>query len=510
MVRKHVTLPQGNGLLARLRLRGRRGPPSAIAVVAALALAVAQAQPVGPAAGSYTVTTLQLPPELVGGAMPFMQVWGLNNLGHVVGQATRSSVEPWGPAVWVNGVGTMLPIPAGRQWSTISRALAINDAGDVLGRLDENVVINNQTLRVGRTYLWKNQVPVELHPPRFTCSGAPYGAGPANAPMDGKTLNRAGHVFGFSEYRGGCREYWLYDGAAFRAVTIPCAGLFQAIGGLSSALNDADQIAVGSGAPSFPLPNACTGNSTTVVINPNGSSQWAPAGFGQPLSGNTRGQWLGFTDNQANSHVNLWDPQTGITDLGANTGYAHFNNAGQIAFSGYFPTQTRIWDKGAVTALTYPANNPPIAPGSVVTLINDAGQLAGQNFTINGFNGIVLTPTGNGCASDAGGSVTVARGGFRYDRSSQHFTQIITVTNKSANALAGPFSVALDGVPQSASLFGVAGATLCSHPQGSPYLDNPAASLAPGASVTFTLEFINTAAAGISYSARVLAGPGSR
>jgi hypothetical protein len=67
------------------------------------------------------------------------------------------------------------------------------------------------------------------------------------------------------------------------------------------------------------------------------------------------------------------------------------------------------------------------------------------------------------------------------------------VTNTSGSSIAGPISVALDNVPANAMLFGISGATLCDLFQGSPYVNLAAASLDPGAAVTGTVEFIDTA-----------------
>ncbi|MCZ2151161.1 MAG: hypothetical protein LC126_25740 [Bryobacterales bacterium] len=450
-------------------------------------------------ASTYTATPLQLPADLADGGQPFMQVYGFNNLGQVLGEAGASSTDRRGPHVWTNGVPTALPIPTGRFFAGWTGSFKINNSGDVAGDLLENVVFGAIT-QLRHAYIWKNFVPTELVPPRFVCpAGGVLSAAPMGYISGG--LNNAGHVFGASAYfyQGGghCSEHWLYAGGSFRRVDLSPVYVTDGDPPLGYiVLNDADQIAL----PTY------TG---TVILNPDGSTKTAPPAFGWPTGANSRGQFLGFYKAQSGeAHITLWDPQTGVTDLGS-SGYGYLNNLGQIAFSLPYPFQSKIWDNGTVTDVTYPVLNPPISLNSIFTLINDAGQLAGpQNDSIS--TKYVLTPSGNGCADAIGGSVSVTRGGFRYNRANQHYTQTIAITNTTAGVLTGPFSVALDGLPQSALLFGVAGTTLCDAPQGSPYLNNQAATLAPGASLSFTLEFINTQGGSINYSSRVLAGPGGR
>jgi hypothetical protein len=84
------------------------------------------------------------------------------------------------------------------------------------------------------------------------------------------------------------------------------------------------------------------------------------------------------------------------------------------------------------------------------------------------------------------------------------------VTNPTGVTIAGPISVVFDGVPDSATLYGLSGASGCSSPAGSPFLTVPSDLVANGGSATVTLEFLNTANAGITYTTRVLAGSGGR
>ena len=87
----------------------------------------------------------------------------------------------------------------------------------------------------------------------------------------------------------------------------------------------------------------------------------------------------------------------------------------------------------------------------------------------------------------------------------------LTLTNTSGAAITGAVSLTLDSLSANATLFGKSGVTSATTPSGSPYLDVQTGDLAAGASVTATLEFTNSDnTKGITYAARVLAGPGSR
>ncbi len=111
------------------------------------------------------------------------------------------------------------------------------------------------------------------------------------------------------------------------------------------------------------------------------------------------------------------------------------------------------------------------------------------------------------------GAVTIVRSGFRLNRSTRRFVQVLTVKNTSAAVHGGPVSLVLDGLSANASLYNPSGTTAYFAPIGSPYVDlNVGADgiLSPGEVATVTLEFTNPTRAGITYSTRVLAGAGSR
>ncbi len=115
-----------------------------------------------------------------------------------------------------------------------------------------------------------------------------------------------------------------------------------------------------------------------------------------------------------------------------------------------------------------------------------------------------------GCAADVSGITTVTRSGYVLNPATGRYTQTVTVTNNSANSIAGPLSLVLDGLSAGATLFNASGTTdTFELPAGSPYV-NANVSLASGQKTSFTLQFADPSHAAISYNTRVLTGPGVR
>ncbi|MEI6084335.1 MAG: MBG domain-containing protein [Verrucomicrobiota bacterium] len=113
-------------------------------------------------------------------------------------------------------------------------------------------------------------------------------------------------------------------------------------------------------------------------------------------------------------------------------------------------------------------------------------------------------------ADNISSQVTVTRGALTYNYTTQRFVQMITVKNNSAASIQGVFSLALDSLSGNASLYNKTGNTSAAAPSASSYIDLSAASLSPGATTTISLQFVNPTRAAITYTPRVLGGPGAR
>ena len=203
------------------------------------------------------------------------------------------------------------------------------------------------------------------------------------------------------------------------------------------------------------------------------------------------------------SHVIIWD-NNGIHDLGP-SGYGYMNQVGQVV---YLTCETcggevTMWQNGVSAPVQLPSG-----VAGVPAALNDAGQIV-----ISSAASYLLTPAGP-CAQDVTSQVQITRTGFRYNHSTGLFNLIGSVTNTSGSPIQGPISLVVDNLSPNASLDGISGATLCEVPQGSPYINigniGAGQALAPGASISGSIEFIDTAQAGIAYTLRVLAGQGNR
>ena len=114
------------------------------------------------------------------------------------------------------------------------------------------------------------------------------------------------------------------------------------------------------------------------------------------------------------------------------------------------------------------------------------------------------------CATDVTAVVGVTLGGISYNPFSRRYSQIVTLRNNTAGPITGPLSLVLDNLSSNATLLNPTGSTILMLPSGSPYVNASPSSLAAAASVSITLLFTNPTDTPISYTTRVLAGPGSR
>ena len=111
---------------------------------------------------------------------------------------------------------------------------------------------------------------------------------------------------------------------------------------------------------------------------------------------------------------------------------------------------------------------------------------------------------------DVTSQVLVTPGGFRYNRSTGRFVQSVVLENIGTTVIAASVSLVLDSLSASATLFDRTGVTAAEAPLGSPYLNVSGSDLAPGASVSAILDFADPTKQVITYTPRVLAGPGTR
>ena len=473
-------------------------------------------------AAAQTYTAVAIPGAA--GSPGFANILALNNKGQVLGDACNNNnctgLNRF-PAVWSNGAMTPLPIPSGLSYVAQPAYYGINDSGVVVGTLQAGT--DRFGIAIDHVVIWTNGVPTVLpDAPIAACLGPGY-----LATSSSFGINAAGHIVGATTYlpqgnTQSCSSRWVYNGSSFQFLPVPIPSQCSALPpgyypgvtlGFGAAINDADQVLetlsnVFCAPPYIPPPGFPAAD--PFVIQTSGSSAFLPLGALAGATGTTindLGNVLGYYTSP--THLVVWD-KGGIHDLGP-SGYGYMNQLGQVVytqFSGGSILGFELWQNGVATPIQVPAGL--ILSGqlqsTVTTSFNDAGQFT---LSIGSLAHYLLSPSGS-CGQDVTAQVQITRGGFRYNRTTGHFTQTVTVTNTGASPITGPISLALDNISSNASLFGIAGATLCDVPQGSPYLNLAAASLDPGVPQSDTVEFIDTANTGITYGIRVLAGPGGR
>lgn len=144
----------------------------------------------------------------------------------------------------------------------------------------------------------------------------------------------------------------------------------------------------------------------------------------------------------------------------------------------------------------------------ITVALNGVG-VPGFAFTVHS---VALSTIVSGCAPDMSNQLSVTRGAYRLDRRTGRFVQTVTLTNHGP-AIAGPLSLALDGLASTVTLWNQNGATSCAQPTGSPVINVGTGSdtvLSTGESTTITLQFTNPKNQTITYSTRVLAGSAQR
>ncbi len=156
-----------------------------------------------------------------------------------------------------------------------------------------------------------------------------------------------------------------------------------------------------------------------------------------------------------------------------------------------------------------------------MTFGNTADLLAGTPTTAGSYT-LDLKASGGGCSADSGSAYTfhvvspcaapvsasVARGGYSKKFGTTLYSQVVTVTYTGTSALSGGLYYVITGLPSGVTLANAAGATTCTAPAGSPYVVVSAGSVAPGASVSFVVQFNDPGAVGITYSP-VVVGAGT-
>ncbi|EDY18038.1 phosphoesterase [Chthoniobacter flavus Ellin428] len=103
-------------------------------------------------------------------------------------------------------------------------------------------------------------------------------------------------------------------------------------------------------------------------------------------------------------------------------------------------------------------------------------------------------------------ALDIARGPFAVNQRARIITQAVTITNRGSVPMQGPVQLVLDNLSAGTALNNKTGVTVNNAPNGSPYITAATGSIAPGASVTVSLQFAMPSSGGVNYYARTVTG----
>jgi hypothetical protein len=114
------------------------------------------------------------------------------------------------------------------------------------------------------------------------------------------------------------------------------------------------------------------------------------------------------------------------------------------------------------------------------------------------------------CQANAAPEVSISSGPIQPVTGTNRSKQQVTLLNNGADAVGGPFTLVLSGLPANVALTGMSGKTSCIAPAGSVYIELSKAPLwlKPGKSFTAQLTFTVKGSGAISYTPMVVAGSG--
>ncbi|HYA96129.1 MAG TPA: Ig domain-containing protein, partial [Terriglobales bacterium] len=144
---------------------------------------------------------------------------------------------------------------------------------------------------------------------------------------------------------------------------------------------------------------------------------------------------------------------------------------------------------------------------NITTSVNTATMVVcGTTTSLSPF--ALFQPVPPPCATNQTASLSIAYSGFSYSPVLKRWAQTLTLTNTTSSVIPGPMYLVLDNLSSNAAVYKPAGTTACAAPLGSPYV-SVSAPLGAGASTKVSVQFTDPTNTGISYTPRVLAGPGS-
>lgn len=221
------------------------------------------------------------------------------------------------------------------------------------------------------------------------------------------------------------------------------------------------------------------------------------------------------------SHGTVDSSPATVTVTLSNTLPAAQNQAGSVALNGSLPVTLSSTDADndplTYAIVTGPTHGVLSGTAPSLTYAPASGYVGTDSFTFTANDGLGISNTATvslsvtnpsaAVATDVTGQVKLSLSGAVYNRSSRRYVQTVTVTNTSGLSLFGPLFLALDNLPGGIGLVSPAGTTALTTPIGSTCALLQSGIIAPGGSMTTTLQFNDPSGARIMYKPRVLAGP---
>jgi hypothetical protein len=213
--------------------------------------------------------------------------------------------------------------------------------------------------------------------------------------------------------------------------------------------------------------------------------------------------WLNTIDNtKPTSHVgSLPSTQTGPTftvqwsgsDVGAGIqDYTIYVSDNGSAFTAWQTNTT-------ATSATFIG-----VTGHTYSFYSIARDLVGNIESSKSAPETTTTVGASACATDVTSQFKIIPGGFRFNNGTQQFLQTVTLQQLTLTPIQLPLTLVLSNLSSNATLANKTGNTTCAAPIGSPYINLPTGS------TSVTLQFNDPNKGPITYTPRVLMGPGTR
>jgi pimeloyl-ACP methyl ester carboxylesterase len=187
----------------------------------------------------------------------------------------------------------------------------------------------------------------------------------------------------------------------------------------------------------------------------------------------------------------------------------------QLVVRGRLPDGSTVDLSQGVTGTTYETSDPAVvgvdANGRVTIIGAGQAQVTVQNASLSATASFVVQdPGAPPVVTVLTGQFDITRGGLRLDRNTGFFVQQVTVRNRGPAAASVPLALVLSGLPTGVTLVSKSGLTESQAPLGRPYVlmrpGGDGLSMAAGAQLVYTFQFLNPGRVAIGYTLDVIAG----